>query len=75
MPANLPDLSRLSSAEKLRLIESLWDDLAGDPAAVPVEDWQREELDRRDAAAKADPAAGRTWDEVRERIAGRRHGA
>jgi putative addiction module component (TIGR02574 family) len=31
----------LSSAEKLQLVEDLWDDLAGTPEAVPVHDWQK----------------------------------
>ncbi|HEX6985460.1 MAG TPA: addiction module protein [Planctomycetaceae bacterium] len=74
MPTNLSDLSRLSPVEKLRLIESLWEELAADPSSVPVEDWHREELDRRDAAARSTPDAGSPWDEVRARIAGR-HGS
>jgi putative addiction module component (TIGR02574 family) len=34
----------LSPAEKLQLVEDLWDDLASNPSAVPVHDWQKEEL-------------------------------
>ena len=30
----------LNPAEKLQLVEDLWDDLAGTPEAVPVHDWQ-----------------------------------
>lgn len=37
----------LSPAEKLQLVEDLWDDLAGTPEAVPVHDWQKVELARR----------------------------
>jgi len=72
MPADAVELSRLSPAEKLRLIESIWDDLASDPSAVPVEDWHKAELDRREAAAEASPDAGSSWEEVRGRIVGRR---
>jgi len=39
----------LSPAEKLELVEDLWDDLAGTPEAVPVHDWQKHELARRKA--------------------------
>ena len=39
----------LSPAEKLQLVEDLWDDLAATPAEVPIHDWQKEELARRKA--------------------------
>lgn len=58
----------LSPAEKLRLIEDLWDDLASSPDTVPVHDWQKRELDRRKAAMLKNPAAGSTWDEVKRRV-------
>jgi len=37
----------LSPSEKLQLVEDLWDDLAAEPKAVPVHDWQKQELARR----------------------------
>jgi hypothetical protein len=32
----------LSPAEKLQLVEDLWDYLAGTPDAIPIHDWQKE---------------------------------
>ncbi len=61
----------LSPAEKLQLVEDLWDDLAADPGAVPVHDWQKEELARRKANLTKNPASGLSWDEVKRRIRGR----
>lgn len=58
----------LSAAEKLQLVQDLWDDLAANPANVPVEDWQIEELDRRKANLEKNPASALTWDEVKTRI-------
>jgi putative addiction module component (TIGR02574 family) len=58
----------LSAAEKLQLVQDLWDDLAANPANVPVEDWQIEELDRRKANLERNPASTLTWDEVKKRI-------
>ena len=58
----------LSPAEKLQLVEDLWDDLAADPSAVPVHDWQKEELSRRKANLTNNPASGLSWDEVKQRI-------
>lgn len=63
----------LSPAEKLQLVEDLWDDLAANPEAVPVHDWQKEELERRRANLMNNPASGLGWDEVKRRIRSR-HG-
>lgn len=58
----------LSPAEKLQLVEELWDDLAAIPSDVPVADWQLEELDRRKANLKDNPTSGLCWDDVKRRI-------
>ncbi len=63
----------LSPAEKLQLVEDLWDDLAATPTAVPVHDWQKEELARRKANLMNSPASGLSWDEVKQRVR-TRHG-
>ena len=41
------DAFALSPEIKSKLIHELWDDLAANPADVPVHDWQIEELERR----------------------------
>ena len=61
----------LSPAEKLQLVEDLWDDLAANPEAVPVHDWQKEELARRKANLLKNPASGLAWEEVTRRVRGR----
>ena len=58
----------LSPSEKLQLVEELWDDLAATPEAVPVHDWQKEELARRKANLINNPASGLTWEEIKQRI-------
>ena len=63
----------LSVSEKLQLVEDLWDDIAATPEAIPVHDWQQEELDRRKANLQANPASGLTWAEVQRRVRSR-HG-
>lgn len=63
----------LSPSEKLQLVEDLWDDLAATPDAVPVHDWQKQELDRRKATLVQCPASALTWEEVTRR-ARARHG-
>ena len=61
-------IDRLSAEHRLRLIGEIWDSLSTDSTAIPES--HREELDRRLAAADADPAAGRRWEEVRARLRG-----
>ena len=48
----------LSPSEKLQLVEDLWDDLAGTPEAVPVHDWQKQELARRKSKSGEQPGFG-----------------
>lgn len=58
----------LSPAEKLQLVEDLWDDLAGTPEAVPLHDWQKRELDDRKARLEHNPATSLTWEQIRDRV-------
>jgi putative addiction module component (TIGR02574 family) len=68
MSLNPVSVFDLSPAEKLQLVEDLWDDLAASPAAVPVHDWQKEELARRKANLMNNPASGLSWEEVKQRV-------
>ncbi len=61
----------LTPAEKLQLVEDLWDDLAVTPEAIPIQPWQAEELARRKANLQASPSSGLSWDEVQRRIRSR----
>jgi putative addiction module component (TIGR02574 family) len=61
----------LSPAEKLQLVEDLWDELASTPASVPVHDWQKNELARRRANLMSNPASALPWDEVKRRVRSR----
>jgi putative addiction module component (TIGR02574 family) len=62
------DLLELPVAERIRLVELLWDSIAAVPEAVPIPDDLKVELNRRLAEFEADPEAGSPWDEVRSRI-------
>jgi putative addiction module component (TIGR02574 family) len=60
----------MSPQDRLRLIEEIWDSLSpGEQREIPQS--HRDELDRRIAAADADPAAARPWEEVRARLRGK----
>jgi putative addiction module component (TIGR02574 family) len=59
------DLTQLSLAERIQLVEDLWDTIAATPDEVPVTDAQKAELDRRLAQYQASPADGRSWAEMK----------
>jgi putative addiction module component (TIGR02574 family) len=66
----LSEILKLSVAERIQLVEDIWDSIAADPDALPLTPEQREELDRRLADADADPGEGRPWSEVKARLLG-----
>ena len=68
MNPRTPTIFDLSPAEKLQLVEDLWDDLASTPESVPVHDWQKQELQRRKANLVKNPDSGLRWDDVKLRI-------
>lgn len=47
----------LHSTEKLRLVEDRWDDLASITEAVPIHEWQTQELACRGANLTSSPAS------------------
>ena len=57
---------KLSRAERLQLVEDLWDSIVQDEEAdLPVPDWKRDELRRRKERFLKHPSSGRTWDQVK----------
>lgn len=64
------ELRTLPGAERLELVQELWDSIAADCECepYPLTEEQRQDLERRLAEADSDPAGGAPWQEVRERI-------
>ncbi len=58
----------VAPAEKLRLVERIWDDLASQDAAILLPDWAVSEAARRRHEMLTDPELGATHDEVWKRI-------
>ena len=57
-------LNGLSQDDRLVLAEELWDSVAEEVATDGLTAEQQAELDRRIAAADADPGRGKPWEEV-----------
>ncbi len=68
----MEDIRTLSVAERMQLVEDIWDSIAATPEALPVTDAQRKELARRKRAHRKDPAAAKPWEEVRAKFERRR---
>jgi putative addiction module component (TIGR02574 family) len=67
MNAEFAPLFRLSRAERLQLVEDLWDSIAHEDTGLPVSDAKRDELRRRKLRFLQHPASGRTWEHVKQR--------
>ena len=62
------DISQLSIAERLIVVEQIWDSIAAEQAELPLTPAQEAELDRRFAAHQKSPDEGSSWEEVKARI-------
>lgn len=61
----LEDILQLSVAERLDLVEKIWDSMAASQEALPPTEAQRAELDRRLRAHVQNPEDVETWDDVK----------
>lgn len=62
------EILSLPAAERLQLLEAIWDSLTEVPEAIPVPDGLRDELDRRLENYYRDPASARPWLEIRDAV-------
>ena len=66
------DIASLSTEERVRLMEELWESLRTTPQLVPITNAQREELDRRLDEIDREGPTGIPWEEVFCNIRSRR---
>ena len=57
-------IDRLTVAERIELIGLIWDSIAADAEKAPLTEAQRQEIDRRLAAHRANPQAAIPWEQV-----------
>lgn len=67
MQAEYSHLLQLGRAERLQLVEDLWDSLAAEESQLPLPEWKVEELRRRKARYLENPKSGLNWEEVKRR--------
>lgn len=64
----LEEAKKRPFAEKLQLVEDLWDTIAAEAAQKRLSDAQRQLLEARLRESDANPDDGKPWDEVRAEI-------
>lgn len=63
-------IDQLSVAERLLLMEDIWESITEEGEEVPLTEAQKIDLQRRVAAYEANPKAGSSWEEVKARLQG-----
>ena len=67
-PNDIPGFQRLSSPEKIALVEEMWDTVAADDGAVPVPDSHLQELDRRVSRYRSGPGKLLKLESLQQRL-------
>lgn len=66
MQSQLTEAARkLSIADRITLVEEIWDTIAEENQAFELTDAQKRELDHRLESSRANPGQGRTWEEIK----------
>ncbi len=65
---DIPEITKLSTPEKILLVEDLWDSIASDESVVAVPQSHMEELDRRLKRFESAPGSLLSLYELRSRI-------
>jgi putative addiction module component (TIGR02574 family) len=61
-------IDHLSVAERILLVEEIWDSISPEVTEIPFTEAQRQDLQRRVAAYEANPKDGSSWEEVKARL-------
>jgi putative addiction module component (TIGR02574 family) len=64
MPSLRAEIEQLTIAERIQLVEDIWDSIAAEAEEVPITEAQRRELDRRVEAYRQNPEGGVSWDDA-----------
>ena len=64
----LDQIRQMPVAERIQLVEDIWDTVAMENADVSLSDLQMEELERRRSEMLANPSVGIPWTEAKKRL-------
>ena len=69
-PLSITEMMRLSVAERIELVEDIWDSIAEVPESVELSDDEKKLLNSRLISYRNDPNSGSPWSDVKARIRG-----
>ena len=62
------EFQELSVAEKVKMVQELWDQIAVSLDSLPIPAWHGAELEKRQRERASSPDPGDDWDVVKERL-------
>ncbi|TAN41391.1 MAG: addiction module protein [Nitrospirae bacterium] len=65
---DIPQIEGLNAAEKILLVEDIWESISSEDAVIPVPQSHIKELERRLEGYKSSPGALLSLDELRNKI-------
>ena len=65
---DIPGIGRLSTPQKILLVEDLWDNIARDESSVPIPESHRQELERRHKRHMSEPGRLLSLAELQQRL-------
>lgn len=68
MNTQFSEILQLSVAERIQLVEDIWDSIANVPEAISLTEEQEAELERRLEAYQANRAEGISWNDLKEKL-------
>jgi len=65
---DLPEISKLSTPEKILLVEDLWDNISADDSSIPMPESHKAELDKRLKRYQSSPGLLLSLNDLQTRI-------
>lgn len=68
MNTKVADILELSVAEKIQIVEDIWDSISQNPEELPVSEAEKQELDKRLENYKQNPNEGIEWETLKKHL-------
>ncbi len=63
-----PEFDDLPIGDQIDYVQELWDRISRHEERIPVPDWHRDVIAEELEGYRADPEAGRPWEEIEEEL-------
>ncbi len=68
MNTQVAEIFELSVAEKIQIVEDIWDSISNAPENLPLSDAEKLELDKRLESYKQNPNEGIEWETLKRNL-------